>query len=103
MFEWSQDLAGRVIREAGNDDAARLDRLYQIVFARRPDPQEKATLLAFLDSHGKVIGEKAAEGKLTIAVPLGVQGASLQNPLRDSAFVDLVHAVVNSNDFAYRF
>ena len=36
-------------------------------------------------------------------VPLGVKGASLQNPLRDSAFVDLVHAVVNSNDFAYRF
>ena len=30
VFEWSQALAGRVIREAGNDDSARLDRLYQI-------------------------------------------------------------------------
>jgi hypothetical protein len=96
------DLAGRVIREAGHDDP-RLDRLYQIVFARTPDTQEKAALLSFLDGHSKVIGENAADGKLTLALPRGVNGAALQNPLRDSAFVDLVHAVVNSNDFAYRF
>jgi Protein of unknown function (DUF1553)/Protein of unknown function (DUF1549) len=103
VFEWSQALAGRVLSEAGADESARLDRLYQIVFGRTPDAQEKATLLSFLDSHGQVIASKATDGKLSIAVPTGVKGASLQNPLREAAFVDLVHAVVNSNDFAYRF
>jgi hypothetical protein len=50
-----------------------------------------------------VIADKATESRLMLVLPLGVKGASLQNPLRDAAFVDLVHAVVNSNDFAYRF
>ena len=73
------------------------------VFGRTPDRQERATLLSFLDSHGQVIANKATDGTLSMAVPTGVKGALLQNPLREAAFVDLVHAVVNSNDFAYRF
>jgi len=103
VFQWSQALAGRVIREAGANESARLDRLYQIVLARTPTKQERAALLAFLDSHDKVIADNAANGKLSLALPLDVKGASLQNPLREAAFVDLVHTVVNSNDFAYRF
>ena len=59
VFQWSRALAGRVIREAGNDDSARLARLYQILFARNPDSTEKETLLAFLDSHEKVIQDQA--------------------------------------------
>ena len=39
VFGWSQALAGRVMRETGNDDSAQLDRLYQILFARNPDSQ----------------------------------------------------------------
>jgi hypothetical protein len=103
VFQWSQTLAGRVIREAGRDESAQLDRLYRILFARTPDQREKATLLAFLDRHDQVIADKATDGTLSIALPLGVEGASMQNPLREAAFVDLVHTVVNSNDFAYRF
>ena len=33
---WSQALAGRVIREAGRNESAQLDRLYQILFSRLP-------------------------------------------------------------------
>ena len=44
-FEASKALAGRVIREAGADDSARLDRLYEILLARKPDKAERGTLL----------------------------------------------------------
>jgi len=103
VFEWSQALAGRVIREAGASESSQLDRLYEILYARTPDKTEKATLLSFLDSHAKVIREKGKDGKLSIALPTGVPSWDARNPLRDAAFVDLVHTVANSNDFAYRF
>jgi Protein of unknown function (DUF1553) len=103
VFGWSQALAGRVIREAGDNESARLERLYQILFARNPDAQEKTTLLSFLDSHEKVIKDKGEDGKQSLALPTGGIDARALNPLREAAFVDLVHAVANSNDFAYRF
>lgn len=102
VFQWSQELAGRVIQEAGVQPAKQLDRLYEILFARKPDKQERATLLAFLGDQEKVIKEKANDGKLALALPLGTNAGKL-DPVRASAFVDLVHTVANSNDFSYRF
>jgi hypothetical protein len=103
VFQWSQALAARVINETGKDETAQLDRLFEILFARKPDAEERSTLLSFLDSHEKVILEKAADGKFAIAVPSGLKEAKVQNPIRAAAFVDLVHTVANSNDFVYRF
>ncbi len=103
VFAWSQALAGRVIREAGPDESAQLDRLYRILFSRVPTPSEKAVLLAFLDSHGRSIIEKATDGRLSLAVPIGLKDTPSRDPLRAAAWVDLVHAVANSNEFIYRF
>jgi hypothetical protein len=108
VFQWSQALAGRVLREAGRDESAQIERLYQILFARDPDKFEKATLRAFLNTHERVIEEKATDGKLSIALPIGLQPVSLKSapvsdPIRAAAFVDLVHTVVNSNEFSYKF
>jgi hypothetical protein len=103
VFEWSQQLAGRIINDAGKDETKQLERLYQILFARAPDKQERVTLQAFLGSHAKVIKEKTTDGKLAIALPIGVKDAQALDPIRASAFVDLVHTVANSNDFSYRF
>ena len=103
VFQWSQALAGRVIREAGDDSSAELDRLYQILFARKPDKAEKATLLAFWNSHEQVIADKASSGTLQVAVPVGLKDTRKLDPIRAAAFVDLVHTVVNSNEFSYRF
>ncbi len=99
-----------------------MDRLYQLLFARSPDTEEKSTLLAFLDSQEKVIREKpvtndknandkttndkAGDGKQSAAAPVGAQAEVKVQPAispREAAFVDLVHTVANSNDFAYRF
>jgi hypothetical protein len=102
IFQWSQALAGRVINEAGSDESARIDRLYQILFSRRATEPEKEALRAFLDQHQKTITQKAEDGKLALAIPIGVRDKPT-DPLRASAFVDLVHTVLNSNDFVYRF
>jgi Protein of unknown function (DUF1553)/Protein of unknown function (DUF1549) len=70
VYQWSQVLAGRVIREAGDNESAKLDRLYQILYSRLPDKTEKATLLAFLDSQDKIVKAQLASGK-KVATPDG--------------------------------
>jgi len=103
VYQWSQVLAGRIVREAGGDPSAELDRLYEILFSRKPNENEKSLLLGFFVSHEKVIREKAAEGKFSIAVPIDYKPAETLDPIRAAVLVDLVHAVMNSNDFSYRF
>lgn len=101
VFQWSQALAGRVIREAGKDESDQIDRLYQILFSRDATRSEKKVLEAFLDEHEKVIAQKAEEGSFTVATPISSKSTDI-NPLRAAALVDLVHTVANSNTFIYR-
>ncbi len=104
VLGWSKALAGRVLRESAADDSARLERLYEILFSRKPDKLERSTLLSFLDQHERLLGQQPADdGKLALNVPIGVPAGRIENPLRAAAFVDLVHTVANSNDFVYRF
>jgi hypothetical protein len=108
VFAWSQALAGRVINEAGGSESAQLDRLYEVLFARKPSKDEKAALQAFLTQQEKLVASKVADaaktGTFSVAVPTGLKDKQQAiNPIRAAAFVDLVHTVANSNDFAYRF
>ncbi|MES2932362.1 MAG: DUF1549 and DUF1553 domain-containing protein [Pseudomonadota bacterium] len=103
VFEWSQALAGKVISEAGGDESAQMDKLFQILFARNPDKTEKATLQAFLGSQENVIRDKVSNGKFAVNIPTGIKGPHKLDPIRAAAFVDLVHTVANSNEFNYRF
>jgi hypothetical protein len=103
VFDWSQALAGRVINEAGNNEDAQLNRVYEILFSRAPTKTERAALKGFLAQQQIAIREKAAAGQFAVAVPSGVKDAKKLDPVRAAAFVDLVHTVANSNDFAYRF
>jgi hypothetical protein len=103
VFDWSQALAGRVINEAGANEDAQLNRVYEILFAREPNKAERAALKSFLAQEQIAIREKASAGQFAVAVPRGVKDAKKIDPVRAAAFVDLVHAVANSNDFAYRF
>ena len=103
VFGWSQALAGRVINEAGSDESAQLDRLYEILFSRKASDAEKETLQKFLNSHEKVVREKTSEGKFAVSIPTGLKENSKLDPIRAAAFVDLVHTVANSNEFIYRF
>ncbi|MDD1620767.1 MAG: DUF1549 and DUF1553 domain-containing protein, partial [Methylococcaceae bacterium] len=103
IFDWSKSLAGRVINEAGEDESERINRLYQILFARNASDDELNTLRVFLDEQQKVITAKAADGKFEVNVPADVKDKKIEDPIRAAAFVDLVHTVANSNEFIYRF
>ena len=107
VFGWSQALAGRVINDAGKDDAARVDRLYEVLLSRKPTPEERTALKAFLAQEERVVSGKVAEasktGTYTVAVPVGLKQDIAIDPVHAAAFVDLVHTVANSNEFAYRF
>ena len=103
VFGWSQDLAGRVINEAGADESAQLDRLYEILFSRKANASEKEVLSSFLNNHEKVVREKTVDGKFEISIPTGLKESAKLDPIRSAAFVDLVHTVANSNEFIYRF
>ena len=91
-----------VIREAGADFNADLDRLYQLLFGRAPEAWEKDTLQTFLSSQEKIVTEQKAAGK-TIAAPAGFKETQELSATRAAAFVDMVHALANSNEFTYRF
>ncbi len=68
--------------------------------ATRPMPR-KRRCCAFLVSIEKVITAKAEDGKLAIAIPIGAERHRVDRiRFAPSAFVDLVHTVVNSNDFS---
>jgi hypothetical protein len=103
VFGWSQALAGRVINEAGTDESAQLDRLYQILFARKASDSEKEALAKFLNNHEKTVRDKTSEGTFAVSIPTGLKGNQKLDPIRAAAFVDLVHTVANSNEFIYRF
>jgi len=91
-----------VIKEAGTDFQADLDRLYQILFGRAPEGWEKDTLQTFLANQEKVVAEQKAAGK-SIAAPAGFKETQELSATRAAAFVDMVHALANSNEFTYRF
>lgn len=165
VLEWSKSLAGRVIKEAGGNESAQIDRVYEILYARKPDTQEKARLIGFLDAQEVLVRQQTADAKkLNLPEGYGVKpevsaqvdrfyqavyhrtpdrfekkaflayldkeetrlakagddddgGSPLApeaarpgpkksggfNPQRANAFVDLVHALVNANEFTYRF
>lgn len=102
VFGLSQALTGRVISEAGKNEKAQLDRLYQILFSRTPDKSEKKILEAYLNDQEKIIREKAISGTLALNEPTGLKDVKNVDPIRAAALVDLVHTVTNSNEFAYR-
>ncbi len=116
VFQWSKALAGRVFDEAGDSDKARLDRLYSILYARKPDRFERNAALAFLDEQEKLFRGKLAEAErqqqdsapslvkasLTTEPTPPVGAAKHAKVARAAAFVNLAHTLANANEFVYR-
>jgi hypothetical protein len=112
VFQWSKALAGRVLDEAGPSDKARLDRLYSILYARKPDRFERNAALAFLDQQERLLRGKLAEsGQQQIDQPIMLKASlstrpepetSIAKATRAAAFVDLAHTLLNANEFVYR-
>ena len=64
VYGWSKALAGRVIQEVPKGgDAARIDRVYEILYSRKPDAFEKQKLLAFLSTQQAVEAQQQGAGR----------------------------------------
>ena len=74
-----------------------VDQLYQTLYGRSPDRYEKVALVTFAEKQ-----QKPAAGKSVDAAPKA-EAAIDPHAARAAAFVDLAHALANSNEFSYRF
>jgi hypothetical protein len=99
---------------------AQVDKIYQTLYGRPADRYERVALVQYLDKRqekfakagvvdddiaGVAAGAGAAQANaasLADSEKVKKEKAKL-NPARAAAFVDLVHAVANSNEFSYRF
>jgi hypothetical protein len=70
-----------------------VDRLYQALYGRSPDRYEKVALVSFV----------AKQSKPAAASPTQAAPSVDADAARAAAFVDLAHALANSNEFSYRF
>lgn len=103
VYKWSQHLAGRIVREVGNDESKQLDHLFQILYARSPDRTERGVLSSYLKNHEQVLRGQIASGKVALGVPAGLKEVPKDaDPIRLAAVVDLAHTLVNSTEFSYR-
>jgi len=86
-----------------------IGRLYKTAYGRAPDRFEEASFVQFLDKQREKPGAAAEtsvdddEDAATGAIGAVRKGTGKGNAARAGAFVDLVHALANSNEFIYRF
>ena len=52
VAEQSRELEKRLEKEAGNENAARLERAYRLLFGRKPDSEERKLGLDYVASGG---------------------------------------------------
>ena len=100
--DWARSLAGRVLadRHPGESERNGIERLWRVAYARLPEPGEIDLALRFLRGQSERIEVRRARGE-AVAVPEPVSPDI--SPALASAWVDLCHSLLNSNEFVYRF
>src|SRR5262249_43957863 len=78
-------LAGRVLREGGDDTEERIRRAYQLVLARVPSPGESQRARSFLRSQASLIHDQARAGR---------PGAGAATEPAEAAWVDFALALL---------
>lgn len=92
--------------------AKQIDGFYKATYKREPDRYERAAFVAHLDALAAkrkttAAGEAPDDGGAIVATAAAAVAATApvkgQSKARAAAFVDLVHTLVNTNEFTYRF
>ncbi len=88
IHEQAQAFAERLMKEAGTDDAARVELAYRLALSRRPSEKERAALLDFLSKQQAQIAADAL-------------GGSTADATRRQTLTALCLVLFNTNEFAY--
>ena len=99
-LEWAQALAGRVLERAGEDPTRQAVEAFRLAYSRTPDGWEKDRILTFFTGQRKLLEERAANGEKLAAPSRTVDRITAVDA---AALVDLCSALLNSNEFVYRF
>jgi hypothetical protein len=105
VFDLAKSLAERIGREAGPSDYARIDRLFDIIYSRRPDSAEHKLVAQEWGRQEQLIA-KARDGTNSavlskVSLPAELPADTV--PVHEAAFVNIVHTLLNSNEFVYRY
>jgi hypothetical protein len=98
-LDWAEAFAGRLLKEAGTDQNAQIEKAYRLALSRRPDGFEKDSVMTFLTKQKAVIEKRLAAGE-NLALPKYVPAG--YEPTTASALVDFCQMLFNSNEFVYR-
>ena len=98
VLGWANAMAALILNDAGLPVNSQIDRLYRIAFSRAPNAAERQAIVDFLGSQAGIIHERMARKE---AVLLPQQLPAGMEPAHAAAFVDLCHALLNSNELLY--
>jgi Protein of unknown function (DUF1549)/Protein of unknown function (DUF1553) len=98
LQEQSKAFAVRVLREAGADDAARVERAYRLALGRGPSDGERRTALDFLTAQTDLLRDRL-RARLPVRVP--PETPEGVDPAAAAALADFCLALLNRNEFLY--
>jgi hypothetical protein len=97
-LDWARSLAGRVLREAGNEHGPVIERIYSMTLGRGPTAKELDLARDFLKGDIEHVRQQIA-AKADVPSPVGAPTST--DPALGAALVDLCHVMLNVNEFAY--
>jgi len=100
FVESARKFAERVV--SAPSDADRLNRAYQIALARSPDPKEKQSLLAFLDTMRREYRQRPDDAKKLQTVGLAPPAAQ-QDPIELAAWTSVCRVILNLHETITRY
>jgi hypothetical protein len=86
------------LNDGGLLPAQQVERAFRIVLSRPPKPVEEKESLTFLDEQRALLAGRLAKNE---KVPMPEKIPNGMDPAHVAAFVDLCHALLNSNEFLY--
>ncbi|MCV2355668.1 DUF1549 and DUF1553 domain-containing protein [Paucibacter sp. B2R-40] len=90
------------------DASKQIDKFYQAMLGRSADRFERASFVKHLETQQEKLakaqpGDEEGDDAAAGGTAAKKAGANKLNPARAAAFVDMVHALANANEFTYRF
>jgi Protein of unknown function (DUF1553)/Protein of unknown function (DUF1549)/Planctomycete cytochrome C len=98
LLDWTRSLAGRVLDDSGLSLDQQIDRAYRLILSRPSTQGERETVTDFLSRQTALLAQRQARNE---KFPVPDQLPAGLDPARAGAFVDLCHALINSNEFLY--